>query len=174
MLIVFSFVFFFQTAQADTTIKLGEYGLATEAGWGAGFELKEDGTAIVTPQFDSEGDDETEETTGVRPKLRKILAKWKKSNGGIEIDYLEYQDQFQFEAKCKKWPDHPCFNYVKSLANPKIGSLLKFKQSFVNWGELSVKKWDTKKCKIECEKMERAGTIKKGLTVNKCIESLCK
>ena len=48
-------------AYGEDRIELGTFSLATEAGWGAGFELKKDGSATVIPSFDSEGDDETEE-----------------------------------------------------------------------------------------------------------------
>ncbi len=122
MSILLVLLVFGYSASADTTISMGEYSLATEAGWGAAFEIKKDGTAIITPTFDYEGDDEIEEATGVRPKLKTISGKWKESIAGIELDYENHKDIFKYEVKCKtkQWSDYPCFQFVKSLADKKM------------------------------------------------------
>lgn len=166
-----------QSALAQPTqIQTGTFSLVTEAGWGAGFELKKDGTAVVIPSFDSEGDDEKEEATGVRPELKKIPAQWKRTKDGIEISYLKQRDQFKLDNHCKNWKEYPCFRFQKSLAGNE--SLLNFKQPYINWewkhSSHSSEKPDQKQCLAECKKMKKDKTLKAGTSIDECVKTICK
>jgi hypothetical protein len=111
-------------------IRAGTFSLATEAGWGAAFELKKDGTAIVIPAFDGEREDGSRNPN---PVMRRIPARWKPTQDGIEITYGRQRDDFILEKSCQNWVEYPCFRFKTSKTGANDKSLLKYEFPFINW-----------------------------------------
>lgn len=166
-----------QMANAADKIKLGIFSLATEAGWGASFELKDDGTAVVMPPYDGEREDGSMDP---KPKMEHLKASWKEVKGGIEIAYLHRRDRFRLERECKDWEEYRCFRYEKSVEGSDDKSLLKFDRPYVNWTWKNpgkpkvVQAPDATRCKSDCKKMSSDGILKKGITVDQCVQATCK
>ena len=110
-------------------IQKGTFTTATEADWGATFELKESGKLIVTPIFSDDPD-----TRGKKRKPPKTVSgSWRETDGGIELTYGAFKDRFVLQNPCKDWKDHPCLRYQKSLVQTKGKSPLNLRYPYINW-----------------------------------------
>lgn len=120
----------FGIAQIKMEIKVGTFSLATEADWGQAFELKNDGSAIITLNHDTE---EFGKKNKNAEKKAVITGKWKETSEGIEISYENLRDRFRFEKKCKGWSEYPCFRRLKDSVDANDEKHLSTNYPFINW-----------------------------------------
>jgi hypothetical protein len=160
-------------------IALGLYELDTEAGWAAGFELKENDKVIITPAFGNEEEDYDESGKSLTKKP-DVVASWKKTKDGIEISYGKVVDSFKYTPnQCEHWSENPCFQHIKSQETKGEKSILNYTQVWVNRNtkvkpsqDLIAKK--QRACESQCSMMVLKGELKKGMNLKSCIKELCK
>ena len=107
----------------------GTFSAATEADWGAAFELKDSGVVVVTPHFE---DDPDAKPRKVR-RAKTITGTWREADGGIELMFGKFKDRFVLQNPCRDWKDYPCFRYQKSLVSTKQKSPLNLNYAYINW-----------------------------------------
>jgi hypothetical protein len=174
-----SILFIFLSHNAFTAeIQLGTFSLATEAGWAAGFELKEDHTVVITPAFGNEEEDYDSSGNSLTKKP-DVVGKWKKTQDGIEVIYGGITDRFKLESRCKEYEIHPCFRFASSRSAKREKSLLDYRQPYVNrdWKidpPKELPKPEFEKCKKECEQMATKKELKSGVDAKACIAATCK
>lgn len=114
-------------------IKLGEFWLAIEAGWTSGFELRKDGKATITPEFENENGSEDDVTIPPPAPPKRVEGRWMQAGETIEISFEKYRDQFRLQKGCGGYKNLYCFKYVKSLSSSKEKSPLNHEQPYINW-----------------------------------------
>ena len=167
------------TVFAKAPTRLGTYSLATEADWGAYFELKKNGRVTVVPWIAS-GESEDEESE----KGTSYQGSWHTTAKGIEITFHHFKDELYFEKNCKNWSAYRCFRYGKSLIRHKEPSPLDQDKPFVDWSsgpkdktqatKAVDKKAELKDCETRCKSMAAKNELKKGIGIPECIKMICK
>ncbi|MGZ3748087.1 MAG: hypothetical protein ACXWRE_11995 [Pseudobdellovibrionaceae bacterium] len=160
-------------------VALGVYELDTQAGWAAGFELKDKHKVVITPAFGTEEEDYDVSGKSLTKKP-DVNGTWKETDEGIEVSYGKVVDYFKYTPnECEYWPESPCLIHLKSKDSKGEKSLLKYKQAWVNRKVKlkPAKALEEKRllnCQSQCKEMASKKQLRKGISESDCASTLCK